>query len=148
MSPGAWCCSGRHPSHRPYEGTTPSWLFHRPGLGRDPRGRHTKSLLGSWDGNGTKVPCLSAFSCILIPTKLHHSLPSFWGPTAGTPSASLFLGHTLSLLSTLTLWLLTADRYALGVCILCRSWGPGLLTGPSPSASLSLGPCSGTSCRS
>lgn len=139
MSPGGWCYNVRHPSRRPSAGTTPSTQGGGLEVGiQDP--------LRYWGWERGKVPSLSAFSSILIPAMLHHS--PVLGAMVGTPSASLFPGHALSLLPTLMPWLLTADRYALGVFTLCLSWGPGLLARLSPSASLSLGPCSGTSGRS
>lgn len=73
MSLAGWCCSVRHPSHRPSAGTAPSWLLHRLGLGRDTRGRHTESLLGTRGGNGAKVPSLSAFLLHLDPNNTSAS---------------------------------------------------------------------------
>lgn len=122
MSRGGWCFSVRRPSHRPSAGTTPSWLLLRLGRGRNPRGRHTASLLGNrgWWGMGQRSLLDQLFFSILIPTTLQHSpvlgthgwpsdclsvpwartLPSLYSNTLAPRSRQVRFGrvHTLPLL--------------------------------------------------
>lgn len=103
------------------------------------RGRRGVSPSGWGWGPDRGPSCLGFRPChlfpccpVLLPVTYRRSL---------LPSSTCPL---LSVSPILTLWPRTAGRCASGVSTLCPSWVPLLPAGPSRSACLSLGPCSGT----